>query len=70
LAALNSKYLLTPYAVSIETGIDITTEESDYLRDYFDEETIRSDALQNATRGYIIYPYLHDRLQIEVSDFA
>ena len=48
----------------------ISTDDCDYLKDYFDEATTSTEALQNAARVYIIYPYLHDKRLLECTDLS
>ena len=38
------------------------------MRDYFDDKTITSEALQNSARVYLIYPYLHNKRRLEPFD--
>ena len=61
---------MTPFAVTVENGVDLKTEENDYLNDYFDDSGYFEEALRNGARVYLIYPYVHDKRPISPPDFG
>ncbi|CAG5081844.1 Oidioi.mRNA.OKI2018_I69.PAR.g9974.t1.cds [Oikopleura dioica] len=55
------KYLMTPFAVTVESSIDfVSSKDWDFLRDYFDEKSVSQSGLNSGSRVYLIYPFLHN----------
>ncbi len=55
------KYLMTPFAVTVESCIDfVSTKDWDFLKDYFDEKSVSQSGCASGARVYLIYPFLHN----------